>query len=175
MPNQTDDIVAITQLINLYGFAMDTQRWELFDRIFTGDVEADFSDSAHWRDLASFKADFAAFHAPFDSTQHCMMNHVVRVHGDSAQAFTYGSWRLIRRAAEGSPLWDGSGWYDDALVRTDDGWRIRHRVCRVVWWIGNPLVNEAIPGVKFDLKSIVLRSEAAAGRVGLLAALERDG
>jgi len=27
MEKQTDDIVAITQLINLYGLAMDTQRW----------------------------------------------------------------------------------------------------------------------------------------------------
>ena len=25
----------IIELINLYGLAMDTQRWDLFDRIFT--------------------------------------------------------------------------------------------------------------------------------------------
>jgi len=171
MERQADDIVAIIQLVNLYGLAMDTQRWELFDRIFTDDVDADYSAAAHWRDLKSFKADFAAFHDPFDSTQHCMMNHVVNVRGDTAQAFTYGTWRLVRRAAEGSPLWDGSGWYDDALVRTAAGWRIKHRVCRVVYWTGNPLVNEAIPGVKFDLQSIVLRREAAAGRVGFINAM----
>jgi len=144
----------------------------LFDRIFTADVDADYSEAAHWCDLKRFKADFAAFHDPFDSAQHCMMNHVVNVSGATAQAFTYGTWRLVRRAAEGLPLWDGSGWYDDALVRTADGWRIKHRVCRVVWWTGNPLVNEAIPGVKFDLKSIALRREASAGKVGFINAVD---
>ncbi|MDB5972480.1 MAG: hypothetical protein JWQ90_4930 [Hydrocarboniphaga sp.] len=165
------DIMSIIQLVNLYGVAVDAQRWDLFDRIFTDDVDADYSESAHWRDRARFKSDFAAFHAPFDSTQHCMMNHLVQVDGDSAQAFTYGSWRLVRHAAGGSPLWDGSGWYDDEVMRTQAGWRIRKRICRVVWWTGNPTVNETIPGVKFELNACVLRREGEAGRVGFLKAV----
>ncbi len=169
-----EDITAITQIVNLYGFAVDSQRWELFDRVFTEDVEADFSKPAHWYDRESFKRDFGAFHAPFDSTQHCMMNHMVDVDGDSAHAFTYGTWRLVRKATDGSPLWDGSGWYDDRLVRTAQGWRIQHRVCRIVWWVGNPRVNETIPGVSFELDTTILRTEAGAGRVGFLNALERD-
>lgn len=163
------DVVAITQLVNLYGVAVDTQRWDLFDRIFTGDVEADFSEGAHWTDLAQFKADFADFHDPFDSTQHTMSTHVVHVDGDRAHSFCNGSWRLVRKAVDGNPLWDGTGWYDDALVRTSEGWRISHRACRITWWTGDPLVNETIPGVKFDLATTVLRHEAAAGRVGVLA------
>ncbi len=166
------DTEAIVQLLNLYGFAVDTQRWSLFDRVFTEDVEADFSEPAHWHDRESFKRDFGAFHDPFDSTQHCMMNHMVEVDGDTAHAFTYGTWRLVRKATDGNPLWDGSGWYDDALVRTAEGWRIRHRVCRIVWWVGNPQVNETIPGVSFKLDTTVLRGEADAGRVGFLRAIE---
>lgn len=166
-----DDRASIIQIINLYGFAVDSQRWDLFDRIFTMGVEADFSAAAHWTDLATFKRDFAAFHDPFDSTQHVMANHLVEVEGDVAHAFTYGSWKLIRKAVDGSPLWDGVGWYDDALVRTGDGWRIRHRVCRVVSWTGNPFVNETIPGVKFELSSTVLRREGEAGRIGFLNAI----
>ena len=108
----------IIQIVNLYGFAVDSQRWELFDRIFTADVEADFSETAHWRDLASFKSDFGAFHRIFDSTQHAMMGHLVEVNGDTAHAFTYGNWRLIRKGVEGGDLWEGTGWYDDELVRT---------------------------------------------------------
>jgi SnoaL-like domain len=45
------DVLAIMSTINLYGLAVDTQRWELFDRIFSDDVDADFGTS-HWRDLA---------------------------------------------------------------------------------------------------------------------------
>lgn len=162
------DTQAIIQQINLYGLAMDTQRWDLFDRIFTPDVEADFGEPSHWRDLARFKADFAAFHAGFDSTQHLMSNHLVNVEGDQAQAFTYGTWRLIRRGLEGGDLWEGSGWYDDELVRRDGRWLIRRRTCRVVWWGGNPLVQETTPEIKFNLRSSVLRAEGQAGRVRYL-------
>ncbi|MBW8784402.1 MAG: nuclear transport factor 2 family protein [Novosphingobium sp.] len=150
MSSARDEIV---RLVNRYDFAVDTRRWELFDRIFTTDVEADFSAAAHRRDRPQFKTDFAAFHDPFDSTQHIMANHLVSVDGDVAQAFTYGSCRL---------------------VRTGLGWRIRKRVCRVVWFTGNPFVNETIAGVKFELDCQVLRREGDAGRVGYLQALRLD-
>jgi hypothetical protein len=168
------DQQTIVNLINLYGIAIDAQRWELFDSIFTPDVEADFSETAHWHELARFKADFAVFHDPFDSTQHAMMSHLVNVSGDTAHAFTYGTWRLIRRGLEGGDFWEGTGWYDDELTRKAEGWRIRRRVCRVVWWGGNPKVQEAIPGVRFELHCLTLRREAAAGRVGYLNAIHHN-
>ena len=69
--NDTDsDFVAITQLVNVYGLAVDSPRWELFDRIFATDVDADYGATSPWTDREQFKADFAAFHDPFDSTQH---------------------------------------------------------------------------------------------------------
>ena len=78
----------IIQLINLYGFAVDTQRWDLFDQVFSEYVEADFGGSAHWHGLEQWKADFAAFHAPFDATQHVMTNHQVRVLGEHGTTAT---------------------------------------------------------------------------------------
>lgn len=165
------DIIAITQMLNLYGLAMDTQRWALFDRIFTGDVDADYGPTSHWTDLARFKSDFAAFHDPFDSTQHTLSTHIVTVDGDRAQSFCNGSWRLVRKAVDGAPLWDGTGWYEDDLIRTAEGWRIKARTCRITWWTGDPLVQETIAGVKFELKTTVLRREADAGRCRILNAL----
>ena len=170
----------IIQAINLYGFAVDTQRWDLFDAVFTEHVEADFGGAAHWHGLDNWKADFAAFHAPFDATQHVMTNHQVRVLGDHAHAFTYGQWRLVRHAAEGAdrlgPLWDGTGWYDDEWVRTHAGWRCRKRVCRVVWSTGNDRVKETIPGVTFENVFAAMKAEAAAGSLGFLNAIDaRDG
>lgn len=167
------DICDIIQAINLYAFAVDTQRWDLFDRVFTPDVSAHYSESAQWSDLASFKRDFAAFHDPFDSTQHVMSNHLVEVDGDRAQAFSYGSWRLVRKATDGNPLWDGTGWYEDDCIRTPAGWRIHRRTCRVVWWTGNPMVNETIAGVKFELDTAMLRREATAGNCRFLNSIER--
>jgi hypothetical protein len=72
MTDTDSDVVAITQLVNLSGPAVDCQRWQLFDRIFTADVDADYGATSHWMDREQFKGDFAAFHAPFDSTQHTM-------------------------------------------------------------------------------------------------------
>ena len=95
---------------------------------------------------------------------------MVHVDGDRAFSFCNGGWRLVRDAADGDPLWDGTRWYDDSLVRTPGGWRIARRVCRITWWTGNPRFNETIPRVKFDLATSVLRDVADAGRVGILAA-----
>ncbi len=162
----------IVEKLNLYALAVDAQRWDLFDRIFTAHCEADFGTTAHWHDLAAFKADFAAFHAPFDATQHMMMNHqVTLIDADKAHSLTYGSWRLVRRAAEGDPLWDGTGWYDDEWVRTHGGWRIARRVCRVTWFTGNDKVKETIPGVVFEDERTSLRGEADAGRLSFLRAI----
>jgi hypothetical protein len=168
------DLPAIVNVINLYGLAMDTQRWALFDEIFTADVAVDFGPGSQWSDREAFKRDFGAYHAPFDSTQHVMANHVVKVDGDAAQAFTYGFWRLIRRGMEGGDFWEGTGWYDDALVRTAEGWRISRRACKVVWWGGNALVNQPIPGVSFEGRYDSLKAEAAKGAVPFLAAPSRD-
>jgi len=173
MSDTDTDIMAITQLVNLYGLAVDSQRWELFDRIFAPDVDADYGVTSHWTDREQFKSDFAAFHDPFDSTQHTMSTHVIHVEGDRAYSFCNGGWRLVRHAAGGNPLWDGTGWYDDTLLRTRGGWRITGRVCRITWWTGNPVVNQTIPGVKFEMTNTVLRREADAGRVGVLSALRK--
>ena len=166
-----EDRSEIIDTLNLYGFAVDSQQWDLFDRIFTPDCEADFSESAHWHDRTQFRSDFAAFHDGFDTTQHAMMSHVVTVDGDAAHSLCNGTWRLVRKATDGANLWDGSGWYDDCWVRTAEGWRIAHRICRITWWVGNPAVQETIPGVKFDLSTTSLRRDAEQGKVNYFNAL----
>jgi len=160
-----NDELPIQHVINLYGFAVDTQSWDLFDQVFTEDVDADYSETSHWHDLKTFKSDFETYHEPFDGTQHAMMSHLVKVQGDIANAMTYATWRLIRKGLDGGDFWEGTGWYDDVLVRTAAGWRIRSRVCRIIWWGGNPLVNETVPGVKFQLPMNALKAERLAGRV----------
>ena len=161
----TDNMYLIQRIINLYGVAVDSQNWSLFDEIFTPDIDALYNENARWSDRATIKSDFEAYHDLFDGTQHMMSNHVIDVDGDTAQALTYAHWRLIRKGLPGGEFWEGNGWYDDTLVRTPNGWRINRRVCKIIWWGGNPLVNETTPGVKFDLPLTSLRSEAAAGAV----------
>lgn len=161
----------IVELINLYGFAMDTQRWDLFDRIFTEDCDANYGPTSHWTNRAQFKADFGSFHELFDATQHVMTNHLVKVDGDTAASHTYGAWRLIRHAAGDPPVWDGTGWYDDQWVRTSAGWRIAKRVCGVVYWTGNPRVQTPMDEIEFKLDLVSMREEGRAGRLNFLKAI----
>jgi hypothetical protein len=135
----SDDISAIINVVNLYPLAVDTRKWELFDLIFTPDVHADFATPTPWTDLASLKRDFKAVHDPFDHTQHVVTNHVVVVDGDRADCTSYVRARLSREAPGGN-IFEMAGWYDDGLVRTSAGWRIKSRKTNIIWMGGEPRV-----------------------------------
>jgi hypothetical protein len=165
----------ITHIINLYGFAIDTQDFDLFDQIFTPDIDARYSETARWQGLDVFKRDFVAYHDPFDGTQHIMSNHLIDVRGDEANCATYAHWRLYRKGVPGGEFWEGNGWYDDHAVRTSAGWRIDRRLCRIIWWGGNPLVNSTDPNVKFDLPVTSPRAERKNGSVWFHTAVSSRG
>ncbi len=160
------DKTAVIEVLNLYGAALDAQAWDLFDSVFTEDVTADFGPAgARWTDLANFKRSFAEFHRTLDNHQHTMMGQLAHIDGDKAYAFSYGNWLLVRDSAKNGPNWLGTGWYDDELVRTDLGWRIKKRVCRLVSWTGNPLVPVPNEEHDPDMKTNVLHKHVEAGTV----------
>lgn len=166
------DKVEITGILSLYGLALDAHEWGLFDRIFTEDVTAEFGPAGSvWQGLDTLVAAFTVFHEQLDNHQHTMMGQIVHVDGDTANAFSYGTWLLVREGVEGDPSWTGHGWYDDELVRTQSGWRIKHRVCRLVSWTGNPLVSEPQHKHNPDMGTNVLREHAAAGKIAFLEAI----
>jgi hypothetical protein len=166
------DKAEIVGIINLYGFALDAHQWDLFDQIFTPDVVAEFGPAGtEWIGLPTLVAAFTDFHEQLDNHAHTMFGTVVNVHSDTANAFTYGNWLLVRYGAGDDPSWLGSGWYDDELVRTEDGWRISHRICRLVSWTGNPVVSSPERAHNPDMRTNVLREHAAAGKVMYLEAL----
>lgn len=133
-----DDASAIRLVVDLYGLGVDSQQWDLFDEVFTPDVHAEYGGGTKvFRDLASLKEDFAAFHAPFDATQHAMANMIHEVEGEVAHALTYGIWLLVKRGTPGGDVFRANGWYDDELVRGGRGWLIRRRRVRVVHMEGN--------------------------------------
>jgi hypothetical protein len=170
---RSEDVVAIINIINLYPVAVDTRRWDLFDEIFTSDVHSDFGGAAAWKDLASLKRDFESVHRPFEATLHVVTNHQVLVKADSANCISYVHGRFIRQVREGGNMFESAGWYDDLLLRTADGWRIKVRSCRTVWSGGNPVVLQTVPGITGEQTLHSLSREAAAGSIAYLTALGR--
>ena len=168
-----DDFAEIVNLLNLYSFAIDVLRLDLFDRVFTADTIVDYGFGGRWTDLESFKRDFTTSHARLDSTQHTVANHQVIVKGDRANAVAYVIARLMRHVPQGGVDYlQVGGWYDDTLVRTSAGWRIKTRVCKLNWSEGNPRAIETAPGMQAKPEATSLRREADAGTIAYLKALQ---
>lgn len=144
-----EDRESIRSRLMLYGFAVDSLRWDLFDDIFDSDgLHVRHGNREPWTDLTKFKQDFETFHRVFDSTRHSMTNIIIELNGDTARSVTYGQYRLVRFGAEGGDYWYGEGWYEDEHVRTAAGWRLRKRQSRQVYREGNDAIGSTT-GVRF--------------------------
>ena len=165
------DLEEIRGVLNLYPVLLDSHSWDLFDELFTQDVEADYAGGQmHWFDLASFKRDFARLHEGMAGHQHLLGTPQVVIEGDRAFALTHGRWNVFRAspAVEPMDLSEGGAWYDDELVRTAAGWRVRRRVARNFWRRGTK-PEEGAPPLAVDS----FPEWARTGRVGYLNALRR--
>lgn len=167
---QPDDISQITNIINLYAVATDSHRYELFERIFTEDIHLDFGAGAAIDGLATLMTAYEGIHAVFSATQHMTSGHAIEVDGDRGRAFSYVSAKFRRGLEDGEGLFSSTGWYDDTLVRTAQGWRISDRASRMVSYEGDIRVMQAMPGVDTNYVLASLFEEADAGRIRFLPA-----
>jgi len=166
-----EDVVEITNTVNLYATAVDCLQWSLFDRVFTDDIAIDFGGPAAFDGLATLKTAFEAIHRPFKATQHFTSNHQILVTGDRATCLSYVRGVFIRDVPEGGNMFESTGWYDDVLVRSPNGWRISKRSCLQSWWGGNPEVLRTAPEAGPPDETDSLSAEASAGRLAHLEAL----
>jgi hypothetical protein len=129
-PEQAADIAEIAQVLQRYGQALDEKRYELLDGVFLPDARLHYDMGGEgpttYPEMAGL---FRSFMVPFMYTQHIFSHPVVELDGDRARA----SARLIAthvqvRLAGGRNVWTVYGFYEDALIRTDAGWRIEQRV-----------------------------------------------
>lgn len=159
------DISEIINVVNLYPIAVDSLQFDLFDQVFTSDAHVDFGGPAQWHDLAALKRDFLTIHQPFKATQHSTSNHRVEVDGDTARCISYVTARFLRDVPDGGSLFEAFGWYDDVLVRSASGWRIRHRSNRTIGAQGNSAVMQTMPGITVELQHQIFSQEVQAGNV----------
>jgi hypothetical protein len=163
-----DDYSSIVNVTNLYAVAVDSHRYDLFTRIFTEDIHCDFGGGAAFTDRATLQTVFKDIHEVFSATQHITSGHVITLDGDEAHCFSYVSARFRRGLEDGEGVFQSTGWYDDVLVRTEEGWRIRERVSRMVTCGGDVRVMQAMPGVDTNYVLLSLAQEAEGGRIKFL-------
>ena len=109
-----------------YATGIDRKDWPLFRTCFTPDVRADYGDIGVWADVDAMTEYMRVTHERMPNTKHLLSNVAIEVDGDTASAASYVHVVLVL-CAEPLAWVDAVGQYDDQLVRTEDGWRIRER------------------------------------------------
>lgn len=131
----------ISDVVLRYATAVDSRDWELYQSIFTKQLTVDFSSWSgdpemtipvgEWVELVSKTL------SGFDATQHLSSNHVITVSGETATCVSY----MVARhyvVEKGERLMHSiGGYYTNRLVKTADGWKIRHCALTVTWEMGD--------------------------------------
>jgi len=130
----------ITEICYRYGLALDRRDWAALAALFTPDANAFYLDMPPARGYQAIEDTCRTALAPLSATQHLISNVVVRLGGDHAESSCYLQAQHVKAGTAGGDNFIIAGRYDDQLVRTPDGWRIRERRLQAMWTDGNPAV-----------------------------------
>ena len=134
------DTKAIVDLTIAYGWLLDHGPRAELDQVFTADAVAIYGGE-EFDGLPAIidKVESALGHLTV--SQHIVSNQQVSIDGDTATCRCYLHAQHTKRGTDGGDNYIVAGRYIDELTRTDDGWRITHRVLDVDWTEGNPQVT----------------------------------
>ncbi|MCO6416738.1 nuclear transport factor 2 family protein [Siccirubricoccus sp. KC 17139] len=128
MPSALEDREAIRELLAAYCFALDECRFEAFGALFAEDAEwgpKRIPQKARGpREIAELARSIVPVAGEGPKRRHLTTNIVIALEGDRARV---KSNFLMVRESEGGPLLAIAGTYEDEVVRTQAGWRFRHR------------------------------------------------
>lgn len=122
---ERDDRQDICELLVRYATGIDRRDWPLFRTVFSPDCELDYGEIGSWSGVDAVADFMEQVHALAGQTLHRLTNHAITVDGDRATARTYIDGLIM--AADNNSGVNATGFYDDEIVRTTDGWRIARR------------------------------------------------
>lgn len=135
------DHTAITRLRYDYAFGIDSRDYALLRSVFTDQITMDFSSYNGQPEVTLLADDWvqrvAGLFDGLNATQHTMTNPLVdRVDADTAHG------RMSMQAAHFLDDRDFTigGWYDDRVVRTAEGWKLRAVTLTVTWRRGDEAI-----------------------------------
>jgi hypothetical protein len=131
----TEDERAVVGVALRYARSIDTKNQELFMSCFTADA---LFGLPKLRMDPGMRLELALpfLRSLFSATQHVTTNFEVTVTGDRAVMRSLYIATHVWREKLADPLFVMGGHYEDDLVRTDNGWRIRDRLLVNAWYTG---------------------------------------
>jgi 3-phenylpropionate/cinnamic acid dioxygenase small subunit len=123
--SERDDRQDIAELLLRYATGIDRRDWPLFRTVFTDDCELDYGVIGAWQGVDAVTDFMEQVHALAGHTMHRLSNLAITLDGDKAAARTYIDGLIM--AADNTSGVNAIGFYDDEIVRTEDGWRIARR------------------------------------------------
>lgn len=137
---EVSDKLEINELLARYCHALDQKDWAAFREVFAPDAHLDFSAFGGPQGCVS---DLEAFLTPILSglanSQHTVSTVKIDLEGDIAKARSAAIVPMTTVTADGHESTFISGlWYEDDLVRSPDGWRIKSRK-QVRGWASSPI------------------------------------
>jgi hypothetical protein len=125
MLTPTDEREIIAVLVR-YATGIDRRDWPLFETCFTADARTDYGTFGQWSSAAQITAFMQQAHAAMGPTLHRLGNFVIAAQAPGASARSYVD-ALLMPGPAGGDVHRGIGYYDDELIKTAQGWRIKVR------------------------------------------------
>jgi uncharacterized protein (TIGR02246 family) len=122
---EREDRQDISDLLVRYATGIDRRDWALFRTVFTDDCELDYGVIGAWQGVDAVTEFMEQVHAMAGHTMHRLSNRAITLDGDRATARTYIDGLIM--AGDNTSGVNAIGFYDDQIVRTEDGWRIARR------------------------------------------------
>lgn len=137
MSNEALDRALIADLLARYSWALADRNWTAWTSVFTPDASVDYSTAGGPVGSPSQAAEtFAAMMGGFDVSLSSGGNVAIDfVDADTATVRSiYTMMMRIPGSDGGAPTYmQASGWYNDTVKRTADGWRIHNRFEQLVY------------------------------------------
>jgi len=125
---ELSDRFEIQDLLANYSHAIDTQNFDALDDVFTKDAFVDYTAVGGAKgNLEETKAYLAKALSRFSGMQHMLGLPQIKIDGDTARGRTICFNPMVLQKDGAPHVFFVGIWYVDELVRTDKGWRIKHR------------------------------------------------
>jgi 3-phenylpropionate/cinnamic acid dioxygenase small subunit len=131
---QLSDRAEIQDLVIREAAAMDRREWDRWRACFTPDAAIDYSENdGAVGSPAEVGAWLASVLGRFHSYQHLSSNAEITLDGDRAEIRTMQYIAVKMTASDGERVVFSGIWFQDEVVRTEQGWLISKRYEELAW------------------------------------------